>query len=244
MRPSEPHAPATAAGTGPRVLIVDGEPQIRRALRLNLCARNFEVLEAHTAQAGIALASSERPDVVLVELELPVVDGFAVIDALRGWTNVPIVVLSTRDDEHSKVRALRAGADDYVTKPFGMGEVLARLDAVLRRSSAALPESPNVVTSAFRLDLAGHRTYVGAIQTETRLTRTEWGIVGHLARHPRRLVTYPQLRTAVWGAFARSDDNLLRVHMSHIRRKLEPSPAKPRFYVTDSGAGNRFEPAA
>jgi len=147
-----------------------------------------------------------------------------------------------RDDERSKVQALEAGADDYVTKPFGMAELVARVRAVLRRNPDTTEETPEVVTAAFRLDLAAHRAFTGPEGTEVRLTPIEWGIVGHLVRNPQRLITYRQLVTAVWGPTYDPDQNLLRVHMGHIRRKLEADPARPVHFITDSGVGYRFQP--
>jgi two-component system KDP operon response regulator KdpE len=162
-----------------------------------------------------------------------------VIQALRGWTNVPIIVLTVRDDEKSKVQALDAGADDYVTKPFGMAELLARVRAVLRRVPGTEESVAEVVTPSFRLDLVGHRAFVG--EEEVRLTPTEWAMVEYLVRYPGRLVTYRQLITAVWGSSYDPDPNLLRVHMGHIRRKLEVDGARPKHFITDSGMGYRFE---
>ena len=166
-----------------------------------------------------------------------------VLEALRGWTKVPVIVLTVRDDERSKVQALEAGADDYVTKPFGMAELVARVRAVLRRNPDAPDEPAEVATASFRLDLAAHRAFAGPDMAEVRLTPTEWGIVGHLVRNPHRLVTYRQLVTAVWGPTYDPDPNLLRVHMGHIRRKLEADPSHPAYFITDSGVGYRFQPA-
>ena len=212
-----------------RVLVVDDEPQIRRTLSLNLGARGYEVSEAATGEEALRIAASEAFDIVLLDLGLPGMDGIDVIEALRGWTRVPVIVLTVRDDERSKVRALDAGADDYVTKPFGMAELLARLRAVGRRLSDGGSDIVEVVTDAFRLDLPAHRAFAGgpADLTEIRLTPTEWGIVEHLVRHPGRLITYRQMVTAVWGSAYDPDPNLLRVHMTHIRRKLEPDPSRP-----------------
>jgi two-component system KDP operon response regulator KdpE len=222
-----------------RILVVDDEPQIRRALSLHLGVRGYEVFEADTGEHAMQVAATEHPDVVLLDLGLPGMDGVLVIQALRGWTTVPIIVLTVRDDERSKVRALDAGADDYVTKPFGMAELLARVRAVLRRSSNADGPPAEVTTSSFRLDLAAHRAFVS--DTEVRLTPTEWAMVEYLVRYPGRLVTYRQLITAVWGSSYDPDPNLLRVHMGHIRRKLELDGARPKHFITDSGMGYRFE---
>jgi two-component system KDP operon response regulator KdpE len=191
------------------------------------------------------VAATEHPDVVLLDLGLPGMDGVLVIQALRGWTTMPIIVLTVRDDERSKVQALDAGADDYVTKPFGMAELLARVRAVVRRTPNA-DESPSEVSaSSFRLDIAAHRAFARIAETETetevRLTPTEWAMVEYLVRYPGRLVTYRQLITAVWGASYDPDPNLLRVHMGHIRRKLEADGARPKHFITDSGMGYRFE---
>ncbi len=222
-----------------RILVVDDEPQIRRALSLHLGVRGYEVFEADTGERAIQVAATEHPDVVLLDLGLPGMDGILVIQALRGWTSMPIIVLTVRDDERSKVQALDAGADDYVTKPFGMAELLARVRAVLRRSPNADESVADVTTSSFRLDLAAHRAYVGC--DEVRLTPTEWAIVEYLVRYPGRLVTYRQLITAVWGPSYDPDPNLLRVHMGHIRHKLEVDGARPQHFITDSGMGYRFE---
>ncbi len=228
-----------------RVLVVDDEPQIRRALSLHLGVRGYEVFEADTGERAIQMAASEHPDVVLLDLGLPGMDGVLVIQALRGWTTMPIIVLTVRDDERSKVQALDAGADDYVTKPFGMAELLARVRAVLRRNPTTDEGAAEVTTSSFRLDLVAHRAFVidhGVDDhVEVRLTPTEWSIVEYLVRYPGRLVTYRQLITAVWGASYDPDPNLLRVHMAHIRRKLEADGARPKHFITDSGMGYRFE---
>ena len=223
--------------------MVDDEPQIRRALSLHLGARGYEVFEADTGERAMQVAATEHPDVVLLDLGLPGVDGVVVIESLRGWTNMPIIVLTVRDDERSKVNALDAGADDYITKPFGMAELLARVRAVLRRAPAAGETPPDVATPSFRLDLAGHRAYVVGEEgeAEVRLTPTEWAMVEYLVRYPGRLVTYRQLITAVWGPSYDPDPNLLRVHMAHIRRKLEADAARPRHFITDSGMGYRFD---
>ena len=223
-----------------RVLVVDDEPQIRRALLLNLRARGYDVLEAASGEAAVQAAASEHPDLVLLDLGLPGMSGLDVIAALRGWSQVPIIVLTVRDDERAKVLAFDAGADDYVTKPFGMDELLARLRAALRRSSPVVQEAV-VVTAAWTLDRSAH-TVLGNDHEPIRLTPTEWAIAENLTRHPRRLVTQRQLVDAVWGPTYEPDANLLRVHLAHIRRKLEPDASRPRYFITEPGVGYRFEP--
>lgn len=223
-----------------RVLVVDDEVQIRRALMLNLRSRGYDVVEAATGEVAVQLAASARPDLVLLDLGLPGIGGLDVIVALRGWSQVPIIVLTVRDDERAKVQALDAGADDYVTKPFGMDELLARLRAALRRSSSVAEES-RVVTAAWTLDRSAH-TVIDGDGRHIRLTPTEFAIADHLTRHPSRLVTHRQLVDAVWGPTNEPVASLLRVHLTHIRHKLEPDPTRPRYFITEAGVGYRFEP--
>lgn len=228
-----------------RVLVVDDEVSIRKALSLNLATRGYEVVLADSGEAAMQAVAAEHPDIVLLDLGLPGIDGIGTLEALRGWTKVPVIVLTVRDDEASKIAALDAGADDYITKPFSMGELLARLRAALRRAPDAAPESPTVVADHFRLDLPAHRAFTVApdgAEVEVRLTPTEWSIASYLGRNPGRLITHRQLVTAVWGPTYDPDPNLLRVHMAHIRRKLEADAARPRHFITDSGVGYRFEP--
>jgi two-component system, OmpR family, KDP operon response regulator KdpE len=225
------------------VLVVDDEAQMRRALTLNLGARDYTVLNVATGEAAMQSVATEHPDLVLLDLGLPGVGGLGVIHALRGWTTVPIIVLTARDDERSKVAALDAGADDYVTKPFGMAELLARINAALRRASDGNDAQPEITTSWLRIDLAAHRVFVGAAHDrEVHLTGTEWQIVGYLVRNAGRLVTHAQLVAAVWGPGYSPNPNVLRVHVTNIRRKLEQHPAEPIHFVTDTGIGYRFEP--
>ena len=228
------------------VLIVDDERQIRRALSLNFGARGYQVHEAATGEAALTEVARVRPDIVLLDLGLPGMSGLTVLEALRGWTDIPIIVLTARDEEASKVLALDAGADDYVTKPFGMAELVARVRAALRRSPDPTDDVAIVRSGQFDLDLAAHRAFVHTAgsneKTEVRLTPTEWAIVIHLVRHPQQLVTYKQLIVAVWGPDYEPDQNLLRVHMGHIRRKLESDHAQPEYFITDAGVGYRFQP--
>jgi two-component system KDP operon response regulator KdpE len=221
-----------------RVLVVDDEPQIRRALGVNLRARGYAVDLAPDGEHALELAARHHPDVVVLDLGLPGIDGVEVIRGLRGWSRVPIVVLSVRDAESHKVAALDAGADDYVTKPFGMDELLARLRAALRRATPA-DEDAVVRTPDFEIDLAAKRV-VDASGHDVRLTPTEWHLVEALVRNPGRLVSHRQLLQEVWGPQYGDETNYLRVFMAQIRRKLEPEPARPRYFHTEPGMGYRF----
>ena len=221
-----------------RVLVVDDEPQIRRALAINLRARGYDVEVARDGEHALDVAARKHPDVVVLDLGLPGIDGVDVIRGLRGWTQVPIVVLSVRDAEDDKVSALDAGADDYVTKPFGMDELLARLRAALRRNAPA-EEEALVETSDFTIDLAAKK--VRRDGQEVRLTPTEWHLVEVLVRNRGRLVAQTQLLREVWGPQYHDETNYLRVFMAQVRRKLEPEPAQPRYFITEPGMGYRFE---
>ena len=224
-----------------RVLVVDDEPQIVRALQINLRARRHEVHVAANGTAALKVAAQHPPDLVILDLGLPDLDGVEVIRGLRGWTEAPILVLSGRTDSTDKVEALDAGADDYVTKPFGMGELLARVRAALRRSAPATEEAV-IVTDSFTIDLAAKRVTNG--DGEVRLTPTEWHLVEMLVRNAGKLVTQGALLREVWGPEYGTETNYLRVYMAHIRRKLEPDPASPRFFITEPGMGYRFEETA
>jgi two-component system KDP operon response regulator KdpE len=221
-----------------RVLVVDDEPQILRALGINLRARGYDVDLAPDGEHALTLAASHHPDVVVLDLGLPGIDGVEVIRGLRGWSTVPIVVLSVRDAERDKVSALDAGADDYVTKPFGMDELLARLRAALRRATPA-EEEPVIETPDFTIDLGAKRVHRAG--TEVRLTPTEWHLVEVLVRHQGKLVSQRQLLQEVWGPEYHDETAYLRVHMANVRRKLEPEPSRPRYFFTEPGMGYRFE---
>jgi two-component system KDP operon response regulator KdpE len=220
-----------------RVLIVDDDLQLLRALRIALSARGYDVATAHDGATGLAVASHMSPDLVIVDLGLPDMDGVTVVEGLRGWLAAPIIVLSARHIEHAKINALDAGADDYVTKPFGMGELLARVRAALRRGSRAEGQ-PVIATEAFTIDLAAKR--VTTPGGEVRLTPTEWHLLEVLVRNAGRLVTHKQLLYEVWGPRYETEVNYLRVHMANLRRKLEPDPSRPRHLITDPGLGYRF----
>lgn len=220
------------------VLVVDDDPAILRALRINLSARDYRVVTAGDGAAGLATVARERPDVIVLDLGLPDMDGGDVIRGVRGWTATPIIVLSARGQEAAKVAALDDGADDYVTKPFGMDELLARLRAAVRRSAPA-PDEPRVATAAFTVDLAAKQV-LGPDGTALRLTPTEWQLLEILVRHQGRLVTGRQLLQDVWGPAYGTESNYLRVFMAQLRRKLEPDPSRPRYLLTEPGIGYRF----
>ncbi|HMJ78745.1 MAG TPA: response regulator [Iamia sp.] len=227
-------------GTGEAVLVVDDEPQIRRALAVNLTARGYVVHQAGTGREALGSASAHHPDAVVLDLGLPDIDGIDVIRGLRGWSKVPIVILSVRDGERDKVEALDAGADDYVTKPFGMDELLARLRAALRRATPDDEAEPVVATAAFTVDLAAHTVVRDG--RPVHLTPTAWGLVEILVRHPGRLVTREVVLRTVWGEGFEDESGYLRVHMASVRRKLEPDPAHPAHFLTEPRMGYRFVP--
>jgi two-component system KDP operon response regulator KdpE len=222
-----------------RVLVVDDEAPIRRTMAVNLKARGYDVDLAENGKQALELAARHHPDVVLLDLGLPDLDGIEVIDGLRGWSHVPIVVLSARGSERDKVAALDAGADDYVSKPFGMDELLARLRAAVRRG---LPsgEQAVVVTDDFTVDLASKQV-VDREGDLVRLTPTEWHLLEVLVRNAGRLVGHRQLLQEVWGPEYGDESNYLRVHMAHLRRKLEPDRTRPKYFVTEPGMGYRYE---
>jgi two-component system, OmpR family, KDP operon response regulator KdpE len=223
-----------------KVLVVDDEVQIVRALRINLTARGYEVLTAHDGTSALSVAAEGKPDVVVLDLGLPDLDGSEVIAGIRGWSTIPIIVLSARTDSSDKVAALDAGADDYVTKPFGMDELLARLRAAVRRSAAAvLDEDAIVETASFSVDLVAKKVHRDG--AEVHLTPTEWGLLEMLARNRGKLVGQKQLLQEVWGPAYAKESHYLRVYLAQLRRKLEPEPSRPRHLLTEPGMGYRFE---
>ncbi|MEU2720553.1 response regulator [Streptomyces smyrnaeus] len=225
-----------------RVLVVDDEPQIVRALVINLKARKYEVDAAHDGATALRMAADRHPDAIVLDLGLPDMDGVDVIRGIRGWTRVPILVLSARQTSDEKVEALDAGADDYVTKPFGMDELLARLRAAVRRAEppAGVPDGTGVIeTDTFTVDLAAKKVHRNG--GDVRLTPTEWHLLEVLVRNPGRLVSQKQLLKEVWGPSYGTETNYLRVYMAQLRRKLESDPSHPRHFVTEAGMGYRFE---
>jgi two-component system, OmpR family, KDP operon response regulator KdpE len=221
-----------------RVLVVDDEAGLVRALAINLRARAWDVVTAHDGASALEVAADKHPDVVVLDLGLPDLDGVEVIRGLRGWTRVPIIVLSARQDSHDKVEALDAGADDYMTKPFGMDELLARLRAAIRRIG---PTEAEAVVAAGDLTIDLARRKVTRAGTDVRLTPTEWGLLEVLVRAEGRMVGRQQLLHEVWGPAYNSETNYLRVYTAQLRRKLEDDPAQPRHIVTVPGMGYRFE---
>ncbi len=236
-----------------RVLVIDDEPQIVRALRINLRARQYEVDTALTGSQALHQAAQHPPDLVILDLGLPDMDGVDVIAGLRGWTDAPIIVLSGRADSTDKVEALDIGADDYVTKPFGMDELLARMRAAVRRSTPGTSE-PQVRLGDLTVDLAAKRVIrspdgdgdggnrSGNRQADIRLTPTEWHLLEVLLRHPGKLMSQRQLLREVWGPGYEDASGNLRLYMAQLRRKLEPDPARPRWLLTEPGMGYRFQP--
>ncbi len=227
--------------TGPRVLVVDDEAGLARALAITLRAVGWDVRVAGDGRSALREAAAFHPDVVLLDLGLPDISGLEVITALRGWTHVPIVVLSARQHGEDKVDALDAGADDYVTKPFGMDELLARLRAAVRRAQP-VDEAGDAVVVAGDLEIDLARRRVVRADQEVRLTPTEWAMLEVLVRNAGRMVPRRQLLQAVWGSGYSEETNYLRVYSAQLRRKLEADPARPRHVITHPGAGYRFEP--
>jgi len=222
-----------------RILCVEDEPHLLRTLGANLRARGYDVELVSNGEDALDKVVSAKPDLLILDLGLPGMSGLEVIRSLRTWTTTPILVLSARDTEFDKIAALDAGADDYVSKPFGMGELLARVRSMLRRGGGAT-EVPVVETADFTVDLMAKRVVLGG--GEVKLTATEWSLVEVLVRNAGRLVTSKELLQTVWGPEYGTETNYLRVHMAHIRRKLEPVPGEPRYFHTEPGMGYRFQP--
>jgi two-component system, OmpR family, KDP operon response regulator KdpE len=220
-----------------RVLVVDDERSIRRYLRAVLADQGYEVIEAERGEVAIAAAARHRPDVVLLDLGLPDIDGLVVIERLREFTAVPIIVLSVREHEDDKVAALDAGADDYLTKPFGTSELLARLRAAARRATAPAAV-PVLALGGLRMDLARHHVTVDDV--EVQLTPTEYDLLRALLQDAGKVLTHRQLLRRVWGPGYETDTHLLRVNVSNLRRKIEADPTRPRYVLTEPGVGYRL----
>jgi two-component system KDP operon response regulator KdpE len=232
-----------------RVLVVDDEPQILRALRINLRVRDYEVHVASTGAEALEVAGRFPPDLVILDLGLPDLDGVEVIQGLRGWTKAPIIVLSGRADSTDKVEALDAGADDYITKPFGVEELLARMRAAARRVGAG-DDLPRIRLGDLMVDLTAKRVTStsgsgsgSGSGEDIRLTPTEWHLLEVLLRNPGKLLSRNQLLTEVWGPGYADATGNLRLYMAQLRRKLEPDPARPRWLITEPGMGYRYQPS-
>jgi two-component system, OmpR family, KDP operon response regulator KdpE len=236
-----------------RVLVVDDEPQILRALRINLRVREYQVDVAATGTEALEMAARHPPDLVILDLGLPDLEGVEVIQGLRGWTKAPIIVLSGRSDSTDKVEALDAGADDYITKPFGVEELLARMRAAARRTGVG-EDQPRIRLGDLIVDLAAKRVIrqaaiaagagnLAAAPDDVRLTPTEWHLLEVLLRNPGKLLSRGQLLTEVWGPGYADATGNLRLYMAQLRRKLEPDPARPRWLITEPGMGYRYQPS-
>lgn len=226
---------------GPRILIIDDERAIRRFLRTILQAHQYQVFEAETGEEGLALSAQQRPDIVILDLGLPGIDGIEVTRRLREWSQVPIIILSVREGETDKIAALDAGADDYLTKPFGAGELLARLRAALRRVARPAPE-PVFELGPLAVDLT--RRQVTLEGQEVQLTPTEYDLLRALVSNAGKVVTHAQLLQEVWGEGYNDAFHLLHVNISNLRHKLEPEPSRPRFLITEPGVGYRLRDEA
>jgi two-component system KDP operon response regulator KdpE len=236
-----PARPAHAVSHPQRVLIVEDEPALLRALRINLRARGYEVTTAKTGRAALTEAARRPPDAVLLDLGLPDVDGVGVIGELRTWSRAPVIVLSGRTGSGDKIGALDAGANDYVTKPFDIEELLARLRAALRRDDPV--GATDIRLGPWRIDLVAYRATRKGDESQTaRLTPTEWRLLEILLRHPGQLVPAGRLLTAVWGPGYEENTNYLRFHMAKLRRKLEEDPSRPVYLLTEPGMGYRYQP--
>jgi two-component system KDP operon response regulator KdpE len=223
----------------PVVLVVEDEPQMRRFLRASLTSHGFRLVEAGTANEAMALATSQNPEVILLDLGLPDDDGIALTRRLREWSSVPIIVVSARGREADKVEALDAGSDDYLTKPFGVNELLARIRAALRRANqSATAPGPVIEIGALRIDLA--RREVTLAGSALHLTPNEYRILALLARNPGKVLTHRQILKEVWGPAHTGETHYLRVYMAQLRRKLERDPAAPQHLITEAGMGYRL----
>jgi two-component system KDP operon response regulator KdpE len=222
------------------ILVVDDEPQITRVLRTTLSAQGYDIRVAHDGESALELMKDWRPDLVLTDLAMPNMDGIELCRRVRSASDVPIIVLSVREQERAKVEALDAGADDYVTKPFGMHELLARIRANLRRAPGRDDTQPVIEDGDFRIDLEARSVAVSG--REVRLTPKEFEVLVYLARHPRKVVTTRALLSSVWGPNSTEQPEYVRVFVGHLRKKLEPDTDTPRYILTEPWVGYRFEP--
>ncbi len=227
-------------GSGPRVLVVDDEAAIRRYLRASLAVHNYAVFEADSGRAALAAVTADRPDLIILDLGLPDLDGIEITRLLREWSPIPIIILSVRGQEADKIAALDAGADDYLTKPFGTGELLARMRVALRRAGQSRTE-PILAVGDLAVDLG--RRVVTVAGREVQLTPTEYDLLRVLATHAGRVLTHRQLLREVWGVGYEPETHMLRVNISNLRRKIESDPARPRYILTEPGVGYRLRAA-
>ncbi|MGA1836009.1 response regulator [Herbiconiux sp. 11R-BC] len=230
-----------------KILIADDDPQILRALRITLGSQGYDVVTAADGAEAIRLAAAEHPDLLMLDLGMPALDGLAVIEAVRGWSPVPILVVSGRTGSADKVDALDAGADDYVTKPFAMDELFARIRALTRRTATGpggATDAPSVSFGGVTVDLVARQVTRDGDRSAVRLTPTEWKILDLLVRNPGRLVTHQELLTEVWGTDRVKETGYLRLYLGQLRKKLEPDPAHPHHLLTEAGMGYRFTPEA
>jgi two-component system KDP operon response regulator KdpE len=224
---------------GPTVLLIDDEPPIRRLLRTALAAHDYRLVESATGEDGLQQAATRQPDLIIVDLGLPDIDGIQVIRRLREWTATPIIVLSARGQEHDKIEALEAGADDYVSKPFGVGELVARLRAAWRRvTRGQQPDEPLFTVGGLKVDQGLRRIFVG--EREVHLTPIEYRLLTTMVRHAGKVVTHAQLLKEVWGPPYVGQSHYVRVYMAQLRRKLEENAARPRYLLTEPGVGYRL----
>ncbi len=221
---------------GARILVVDDEGQILKLLRVALTSHGYQVAEAVTGGQGLAEAAVYRPDVIILDLGLPDMDGLEVVKRLRDWSRVPVIVLSAREQENDKIVALDAGADDYLTKPFGMGELLARIRAAIRHAAGG--DEPVLTCNDLTVDLARRRVTVAG--EEIKLTPTEYDLIKYLVLNAGKVLTHRQLLRTVWGAFYENDTHYLRVYIGQLRRKIEIDPSRPRHIITEPGVGYRL----
>ncbi|TCL75305.1 two-component system KDP operon response regulator KdpE [Hydrogenispora ethanolica] len=224
--------------TGSRILVIDDEPQIRRLLKVALAAHGFEMAEAALGREGLTQAAMSRPDLIILDMGLPDMDGLEVLKQLREWSQTPVIVLSVKEQEETKIAMLDAGAEDYVTKPFGMGELLARIRAALRRSLKEAAEEAVLTLGDLRIDRV--KRLVTVAEQPVKLTPTEYDILKTLASNPGRVFTNTQLLKAVWGAGYQNETHYLRVFVGQLRRKIEQNPSRPIHLITEPGVGYRL----
>ncbi|MBI5376584.1 MAG: response regulator [Candidatus Schekmanbacteria bacterium] len=223
------------------ILLVEDEPQMRRFLRITLQGNGYRLIESVTGQDGLTQVATRNPDVVLLDLGLPDIDGLEVTRRLRGWSSVPIIVISAREQEEDKIKALDAGADDYLTKPFGAGELLARIRVALRHviTQNSGGENPLFIIDNMKVDLAKRQVFID--DREIHLTPIEYRLLAVLVKHAGKVITHSQLLKEVWGAAYADQNHYLRIYMAQLRHKLEPDPARPRFFINEPGVGYRLK---